>query len=194
MSFEVVTKFIRGKWFIFVQKFQTNQEVVMISDKMLKSLNKHLNEELYSSYLYLSMAAYFEDKNLKGFSGWMRVQSQEEYMHAMKFYDFINSVNGKVILTQIDAPKTNWKSIMEVWKDTLAHENKITSLINKLVDQAMQEKDYATNNFLQWFVTEQVEEVTTVEDIISKLELIGDNKSGLYMLDRELGARAAGGK
>jgi ferritin len=166
----------------------------MLSDKMLKALNKHLNEEMYSSYLYLSMAAYFEDKNLKGFAGWMRAQSQEEYMHAMKFFDFINSLNGKVTLIQIDAPKTNWKSLMEVWKDTLAHEQKITSLIHKLVDQAMQEKDYATNNFLQWFVTEQVEEVTTVEDIISKLELIGDNKSGLYMLDRELGARAAAGK
>lgn len=166
----------------------------MISDKMLKALNKHLNEEMYSSYLYLSMAAYFESKNLKGFASWMKVQSQEEYMHAMKFYEFINSVNGRVTLIQINEPKTNWKTIMEVWKDTLEHEKKITSLIHKLVDHAMQEKDYATNNFLQWFVTEQVEEVTTVEDIISKLELIGDNKSGLYMLDRELGSRAASGK
>lgn len=166
----------------------------MLSDKMLKALNEQLNEEMYSSYLYLSMAAYFEDENLKGFAGWMRVQSQEEYMHAMKFYDFINSLNGKVSLLQIDAPKTDWKNLMEVWNDTLAHEQKITSLIHKLVDQAIEEKDYATNNFLQWFVTEQVEEVTTVKDIISKLELIGDNKSGLYMLDRELGARASGSK
>jgi ferritin len=162
----------------------------MMSKKMLDSLNNHLNEEVYSSYLYLSMAAYFEDKNLKGFAGWFRIQSQEEYMHGMKFYDFINQTGGKVNLKAIAAPKTNWKSIMEVFKETLAHEKHITALIDKLVGQAMQEKDYATNNFLQWFVNEQVEEVATVEEIINKLEMIGDNKGGLYMLDRELGARA----
>jgi ferritin len=164
----------------------------MMSKKMLYSLNNHLNEEVYSSYLYLSMAAYFEDKNLKGFAGWFRIQSQEEYMHGMKFYDFINQTGGKVTLKAIAAPKTNWKSIMEIYKDTLAHEKHITALIDKLVGQAMQEKNYATNNFLQWFVTEQVEEEANVEEIINKLEMIGDNKGGLYMLDRELGARTAG--
>jgi ferritin len=164
----------------------------MISKKMLDSLNNHLNEEVYSSYLYLSMAAYFEEKNLKGFGQWFKIQSQEEYMHGMKFYDFINQTGGKVTLKAIAAPKTNWKSIMEVFKDTLAHEKHITELINKLVGQAMQEKNYATNNFLQWFVTEQVEEEANVEEIINKLEMIGDNKGGLYMLDRELGARVVG--
>ena len=113
-------------------------------------------------------------------------------MHGMKFYNFINQTGGKVILKAIAAPKTNWKSIMEVFKETLAHEKHITELINKLVGQAMQEKNYATNNFLQWFVTEQVEEEANVEEIINKLEMIGDNKGGLYMLDRELGARTAG--
>jgi ferritin len=163
----------------------------MVSKKMLDALNNQLNEELYSSYLYLSMAAYFEEKNLKGFAQWFRIQSQEEYGHGMKFYTFIDQVGGKVVLKAIKAPKTTWKSIMEIFKDTLAHEKHITSLINKLVGQAMQEKDYATNNFLQWFVNEQVEEEATVEEIIHKLEMIGDNKGGLYMLDKELGARAA---
>ena len=164
----------------------------MVSKKMIDALNNHLNEEFYSSYLYLSMAAYLETKNLKGFANWFKIQSQEEYGHGMKFYGFINQVGGKVNLKAIKAPKTNWKSIMEVFAETLAHEKHISGLINKLVGQAMQGKDYATNNFLQWFVTEQVEEEATVEEIINKLEMIGDAKSGLFMMDRELGARTAG--
>jgi ferritin len=164
----------------------------MLSKKMVDALNKHLNEEFYSSYLYLSMAAHFEEKNLRGFANWFRIQSQEEYGHAMKFYHYIIQTGGTVTLKQIIEPKTSWKSVMEVFKDTLAHEQKITGLIHKLVDAAIQSKDYPTNNFLQWFVGEQVEEEATVEEIINKLEMIGDNKGGLYMLDRELGARAAG--
>jgi ferritin len=161
----------------------------MLSAKMQKALNSHLNEEFYSSYLYLSMAAYFEAKNLKGFANWFRIQTQEEYMHGMKFFDFILQKGGKVTLAQIAAPKVEWKSIPEVFTETLKHEQKITGLINKLVEVAMLEKDFATNNFLQWFVTEQVEEEANVEEIIQKIEMIGDNKSGLYMLDNELGAR-----
>ena len=164
----------------------------MLSKKMQDALNNHLNEEFYSSYLYLSMAANFEEKNLKGFANWFKIQSGEEYRHAMKFYGFIAQTGGVVKLKQISAPKTSWKSVMEAFKDTLAHEKKITGLIHKLVDLAMQSKDYATNNFLQWFVNEQVEEEATVEEILHKLEMIGDNKGGLYMLDRELGARSAG--
>lgn len=163
----------------------------MLTPKMQKALNTHLNEELYSSYLYLSMAAYFEAKNLKGFANWMRIQSAEEQMHGMKFFDFILQKGGKVSLLQINAPKIEWKGISEVFADTLKHEQKISSLINKLVEVAMAEKDYAANSFLQWFVTEQVEEEANVEEIIQKIEMIGDNKSGLYMLDNELGARAA---
>jgi ferritin len=161
----------------------------MISKKMLDALNKHLNEEFYSSYLYLSMAAYFEEKNLKGFANWFRIQSTEEHMHGMKFFNFILQKGGKVTLAQISAPKTEWKSIPEVFADTLKHEQKISGLINKLIEVSMLEKDFATNNFLQWFVTEQVEEEANVEEIIQKIEMIGDNKSGLYMLDNELGAR-----
>jgi len=161
----------------------------MISSKMQKALNKHLNEELKSSYLYLSMAAYFEDKNLKGFSNWMKLQSQEEYGHAMKFYSYILQVGSKVTLNQIDVPKSTWKNHTEVFKETLDHERLITDMINKLVDLAILEKDHATHNFLQWFVNEQVEEVSTAEDIVNKLELVGDNRNGLFMLDRELGSR-----
>jgi ferritin len=164
----------------------------MASKKMIDTLNNHLNEEFYSSYLYLSMASYFEENNLKGFAQWFKIQSQEEYGHGMKFYSFIIQVGGKVTLKAIKAPKTTWKSIIEVFAETLAHEKHITGLINKLVGQAMQEKEYATNNFLQWFVNEQVEEEATVEEIINKLEMIGDAKSGLFMMDRELGARVAG--
>jgi len=165
----------------------------MLSKKMQDALNKHLNEEFYSSYLYLSIAAHFEEQNLKGFANWFKLQSQEEYGHAMKFYAFIIQAGGDVTLAQIGAPKTSWKTVMEAFKDTLAHEKKITGLIHKLVDGAMQSKDYAANNFLQWFVNEQVEEEATVEEIINKLEMIGDAKSGLFMLDRELGARATAG-
>lgn len=163
----------------------------MISPKMLKALNTHLNEEFYSSYFYLSMAAYFEAKNLKGFANWFRIQSTEEQMHGMKFFDFILQKGGKVSLAQINTPKLEWKSISEVFADTLKHEQKISGLINKLVETALIEKDYATHTFLQWFVTEQVEEEANVEEIIQKIEMIGDNKSGLYMLDNELGARVA---
>lgn len=163
----------------------------MISPKMLKALNIHLNEEFYSSYFYLSMAAYFEAKNLKGFANWFRIQSTEEQMHGMKFFDFILQKGGKVSLAQINTPKLEWKSISEVFADTLKHEQKISGLINKLVETALLEKDYATHTFLQWFVTEQVEEEANVEEIIQKIEMIGDNKSGLYMLDNELGARVA---
>lgn len=162
----------------------------MLNPKMQKTLNTHLNEELYSSYLYLSMAAYFEAKNLKGFANWFRIQSKEEQMHGMKFFDFILQKGGKVTLTEIGSPKIEWKSTSEVFTDTLKHEQKISGLINRLVEVAMTEKDYATNTFLQWFVTEQVEEEANVEEIIQKIEMIGDNKSGLYMLDNELGTRA----
>ena len=146
----------------------------MISSKMQKALNTHLNEEFYSSYLYLSMAAYFEAKNLKGFANWMRIQAAEEQMHGMKFFNFILQKGGKVTLAEIGAPKIEWKSISEVFTDTLKHEQKITGLINKLVEVAMLEKDFATNNFLQWFVTEQVEEEANVEEIIHKIDSLED--------------------
>jgi len=166
----------------------------MISANVQKALNSQINEELFSSYLYLSMSAHFEAKNLNGFANWFKIQSQEEYDHAMKIYNFVLQKGGKVTLKEIGAPKIDWKSISEVFNDTLKHEQKITGLINKLVEVAMTEKDFATNTFLQWFVTEQVEEEANVEEIIQKIEMIGDNKSGLYMLDNELGSRSNAAK
>lgn len=163
----------------------------MISEKIQSALNEQLKEEFFSSYLYLSMAAYFEEKNLKGFAHWFRIQSQEENMHGIKFFNFIVQKGGKVSLKQIDAPKIDWNSILEVFTDSLKHEQKITGLINKLTELSMNEKDYATHTFLQWFITEQVEEEANVHELIQKLEMIGDNKSGLFLLDNELGSRVA---
>ena len=137
------------------------------------------------------MAAYFESANMNGFSQWMKVQSQEEYGHAMKFYSYLLQKGGKVTLLPIEKPKAVWGSTLEAFEDTYAHEQKITACIDHLVDLAVELKDHATNSFLQWFVNEQVEEEANDTKIIDDLKLIGDNKSGLFMLDRELGQRSA---
>ncbi len=162
----------------------------MIKEKMLKALNKQLNEELYSSYAYLAMAAYFEAENLSGFASWMRLQSQEETSHAMKIFDYIHQVNGKVTLQKIDVPKLTWKTPLEVFQDMLKQEQHVTKSIDDLVETSMTEKDYATNNFLQWFVSEQVEEEATSIKFLERMKLVGDNKNGLFLLDREMGMRA----
>ena len=161
----------------------------MISEKMQEALNGQLNAELYSSYLYLSMAAYFQDLNMGGCANWMRVQAQEEDMHAMKFYNFINERGGRVVLTTIDGPPTEWDSPLAAFEDAYRHELKVTALINDLVDLALTEHDHATNIFLQWFVTEQVEEEDSANEVVQKIKLIGEDKSGFFMLDQELGQR-----
>lgn len=161
----------------------------MISQKMQAALNKQINEELYSSYLYLSMAAYFAKINYTGFSLWMKKQSEEEYEHAMKIYDYILEIGAEVNLNQINEPKKNWVNSFEVFEESLAHELHITKCINELADLAVEEKDHATNIFLHWFVQEQVEEVAAVTDIVNKFKLIGDNQNGVFMLDRELAKR-----
>lgn len=168
---------------------QVKNEDNMASAKMLEALNGQLNKEMFSSYLYLSMAVYFEDRNLNGMASWMRLQSTEEYEHAMKFYEYIMQVGGKVKLLQIDEPGDNWDSAQAAFEAALAHEKFITKAINELANIANDEKDHATVNFLAWFVTEQVEEEATVLQIVEDFKLIGDNKSGMYMLDRELGSR-----
>jgi ferritin len=162
----------------------------MISDKMQKALNDQINAELFSSYLYLSMVAYLETENWSGLAGWMKVQSQEEYGHAMKLFKYLNDVDGKVVLEVIEKPKLEWKSAQEVFEEAHKHELYITERVNKLVELANNEKDYATNLFLNYFVTEQVEEVATASQIVHKFKLIGDNKTSLFLLDRELGMRA----
>ena len=161
----------------------------MLSPKIEEAFNRQINAELYSSYLYISMAAYFESANLAGMAGWMRVQAQEEMMHALKFFDFINERDGRVLLAPIDGPETEWASPVAVFEQALAHERKVTGLINGLVDLAIAQSDHASNTFLQWFVTEQVEEESNAKSIVDKLKLAGDNPVALLMLDAELGQR-----
>lgn len=161
----------------------------MIKEKILKVLNKQINEELYSSYLYLSMSTYFSSLNFDGFAKWMRMQSAEEYGHGMKIYDYVLQRNGKVVLTKIETPKAVWKSPLEVFQETLKHEQHISASINNIVNLAIQEKDHATSQFFQWFIGEQVEEEANASNILEKMKMVGDNKSGLFMLDREFGQR-----
>jgi ferritin len=162
----------------------------MLSEKMEKALNDQMNAEMYSFYLYLSMNAYFKSIGLEGFSNWMYAQAQEELMHSMKFYEFINQRGGRVTLRQIEAPPTEWDSPLAVFEATLQHEQKVTGLINDLVEIALQEHDHATHIFLQWFVTEQVEEEESVNGVLEQLKLLSDAKGGLFMVDRELAKRS----
>jgi len=161
----------------------------MLSKKMQDALNKQTNAELYSAYLYASMSAYFESINLRGFANWMRVQTQEEVMHAYKFYNYINERGGRVVLQAIDAPPHEWDSPLAVFEAVHVHEQKVTGLINDLVNLAVSESDHATNIFLQWFVSEQIEEEASANDVVQKLNLLGDETGGLFMLDREMGQR-----
>ncbi|RJP25720.1 MAG: ferritin [Candidatus Omnitrophota bacterium] len=160
-----------------------------MDQKMNNALNDQINAELFSSYLYLSMSAYFESVNLSGFAGWMRAQAQEELLHVSKFFKYINDRNGRVVLKAIEEPQKDWASPLAAFEDAYAHEQKVTKLINDLVDLALSMKDHTTNSFLQWFVTEQIEEEATASQIVDQLKLIGDARSGLFMLNKELGAR-----
>lgn len=157
----------------------------MINKRIEEELNKQINAELYSAYLYLAMAAYLSSKNLQGFSNWMKVQFEEEQAHAMKLYDYILDRGGRVILKQLDAPQQEWKGILDIFENVLKHEQKVTSLINDLVNLAIEEKDHATVSMLQWFVTEQVEEEANVSDYLDQLKLIDGKGAALFMLDRE---------
>jgi len=161
----------------------------MISKKMEEALNGQVNAELYSAYLYLSMESYFKSLNLNGFTNWMRVQTQEEVAHAMKIYDFINERGGRVTLKPIEGPQTEWDSPLAVFEAVYVHEQKVTGLINDLVDLAIKEKDHATNTFLQWFVSEQVEEESSADEVVQQLKMMENAPGGMFMLDRELGQR-----
>jgi ferritin len=161
----------------------------MISEKMVNSLNDQINSELYSAYLYLAMRAYFESQNLLGFANWMNVQTQEEMVHVMKFYDFINSRNGRVELGAIEKPPVEWASPMEVFEAVYKHEQFVTDRINKLVELAQGLKDHATESFLKWFVDEQVEEEASDVAVIQKLKLMQNAPGGMFMLDNELAQR-----
>ena len=161
----------------------------MIGKKMEKALNGQLKAEYYSSYLYLSMAAYFESIDLGGFANWMRIQMQEEEFHALKFFNYIIERNGRVILQAIEAPPTEWDSPSEAFQATLEHEQKVTGLINDLVYLSREERDNASEIFLQWFVSEQVEEEDSVNTILGQLKLIKSSPEALFMLDKDLGQR-----
>ncbi|MHC4553061.1 MAG: ferritin [Planctomycetota bacterium] len=161
----------------------------MIPKAIEAAFNKHLNAETYSAYLYWSMSADLEDKNLPGLANWMRIQAQEEMTHAAKFYHHIVERGGKVQLTAIEAPQTEWKSVKDVFEHVLKHEQLVTSLINDLMNLALKEKDHASSMYLQWFVTEQVEEEATAMETLGKLEIVGNTPGGLYMLDKEMGQR-----
>ncbi|MDY0165947.1 MAG: ferritin [Thermoguttaceae bacterium] len=163
----------------------------MLNPKMQDALNRQINAELFSSYLYLSMSAYFESVGLEGMAGWMRAQAAEEEVHAMKMFAFINERDGRVLLDAIDKPKSEWNSPLEVFQEAYQHEQKVTALINGLVDLAETEKDHASVNFLQWFVNEQVEEESTARGICDRLKLVGDHGPALLMMDAQLGGRAA---
>ena len=161
----------------------------MMKLSMEKSLNQQVQKEYGSSYLYLSMSAFFESQGFTGLAAWMRRQSREELDHALKFFDFINQHNGRVILDTISAPTSTWDSVTDVFKASLVHEEMISKSIDNLINQAIDEKDHASHHFLLEFATEQVEEENTARDIVRKLELVGDNPTGLLMLDKELGQR-----
>jgi len=161
----------------------------MLISRIEKELNKQLNKEFFSAYLYMSMSAYFQSVDLLGFANWMNVQAKEEMFHAEKFYNFIHERNGKVVLEQLDKPQTDWESPLAAFEDALKHELFITSSLNDLVNTALEEKDHATNIFLQWFITEQIEEESNDIEIIRKLKLMKDAPGGMFMLDKELAAR-----
>lgn len=153
------------------------------------AMNEQIKNEFFSAYQYLSMAAYCESENLPGFANWMRMQAQEETEHAMKIYNFILDRNGRVVLRGIEEPVVDFGSPLEVFEQALEHEQKVTAMINDLYGLAVGENDYASQTFLQWFVTEQVEEEKNAGDVVDTLKMIGDKSEALFLLDRELGQR-----
>ena len=161
----------------------------MINEKMEKAFNEQINKELYSEYLYLSMKAYFERLNLKGFVNWFNVQVQEEHAHAMGMFDYVHERGGEVELEAIEKPETKWESPLACFEQVLSHEEFVTSRINALMDVADEVKDRAALSFLNWYLKEQVEEEASVGDVLATLRLIGDDKKALLMLDKDLAAR-----
>lgn len=163
----------------------------MLSQAIQNALNKQINHEFYSTYFYLSMSAHFETLNLRGFAHWMRVQSQEETSHAMKLFDYIHDRNGHVALEAIAQPPVEFQSPIDAFQQALQHEHNVTETIHRLYELAVQEKDYAIQVELQWFIAEQVEEEKQARQILDQLKMIGDHGSALYLLDKELEERGS---
>jgi ferritin len=163
--------------------------ISMISKKMFDAINDQVKQELESAYIYLSMVGYFHARNLDGMAHWMRVQVHEETIHAMKFFDHLTSRGASVVLQDLKQLKTSWKTPLEPWKDAYAHEQFITGKIHSLIKIARKENDYTAEPLLNWFLNEQIEEESNTDKISRQVEMIGDSKEGLFMLDRELATR-----
>ena len=161
----------------------------MLSEKMQNALNAQINAEMWSAYLYLSMSMAAADKGLKGMANWFAVQFKEEQDHAQIIINYILSRGGRVLLAPIDAVETEWEAPIDMFEQTLTHEQKVTSMINDLYNLAIEEKDHATRSMLTWFVDEQVEEEDSAREIIDQLRMIDCNKLGLYMIDKEMATR-----
>ncbi len=161
----------------------------MIGKKMQKAISDQITAEFYSSYLYLAMSAWCETQNLKGFAGWMRIQSEEEKEHAFKLLDYLVNRGGRVMLGVLEAPPGDFDSVQDVFEKTLAHEKEVTASIHKLNEMAMQEKDYATSTHLQWFITEQVEEEASAEEILNQIKMVEGRPGSLFYIDRHAGKR-----
>jgi ferritin len=160
-----------------------------MNKKMLAAINDQIQAELYSAYLYLSMSAYYDSLNLPGFANWMRLQTEEENLHAMKFFDYIIARGGRVELQAIEAPPVDFEDPLTAFKMTYEHEVMVTARIHKLYALAVAENDFPSQSLLTWFVDEQVEEEKSTLEVVEQLEMIGDHKMGLFMVDRELGQR-----
>lgn len=161
----------------------------MIKKEVLDALNEQINAESYSAYMYLSMAAYFENIGLSGFAHWMKIQYQEESAHSIKFFNYVTERGGKVVLKAIDQVPVDFDGIVDVFEKTLAHENHVSALINHLMDIAISVSDHASQSFFKWFVDEQVEEEANVEKILNTLRLINGQGNGIFMMDREMNQR-----
>jgi ferritin len=161
----------------------------MMSKRMADAINEQINAEFYSAFLYLSMAAQLEEMNLPGFANWMRVQYKEEEFHAMKFLDHMVERGERVVLREMAAPQVEWESALAMFEAAYAHEIKVTGMINDLVNIAIEDSDFASNNFLQWYVGEQVEEEDNTSTVRDKIKMVQDMPGGLYMLDQELALR-----
>jgi ferritin len=163
----------------------------MLSKKMQKALNDQIQAEMASAYLYLAMSNWFKGQNLDGFAGWLEMQAQEEFGHAMKFYGYVHERGSEVAFQALVAPPISWKSAMAVFQEVYKHEQKVTGLINDLCVLADAEKDIATRSMLNWFVDEQVEEEASAQSVVDKLKLLENHPGGVYLLDKEMGGRAA---
>jgi ferritin len=162
----------------------------MINKRIETAINKQINAEIYSSSLYYSMAAYFETLSLKGFSHWLRVQALEELTHVQKFFSYVHERGGHIRMLPVDGPPTDWKSPLAAFEHVYEHEVSVTGLINKLMDLALKERDHATCNFLQWFISEQVEEEASADEAVQRLKIVDKTEGGLFLLDQEMDKRS----